>query len=68
MGCVCLSSLVVLDKDLWCRFTIILEYFKPSVAHKLAYFTLTPSQFILFKVYPCPPTAPATTHSEVNLS
>jgi len=33
----------------------------------LAYFTLTPSQFILFKLYPCPPTAPITTHGEARL-
>jgi len=33
------------------------------VAHNLAYFTLKPSQFILFKV----PTAPTTTHGEARL-
>jgi len=37
------------------------------VAHNLVYFTLTPSQFILFKVYPCPPTTPTTIHGEARL-
>jgi len=30
-------------------------------------FNITPSQFILFKVYPCPPTAPTSTHEEAHL-
>ena len=67
VSCVCLSSLVVLDKDLWCWFAIISDCFKPSLAHNQAYFTLTPSQFILFKVYPCPPTTPTSTHGEARL-
>ena len=37
------------------------------MATNLAYFTLTPFQLILFKVYPCPPTAPTTTHGEAHL-
>jgi len=37
------------------------------VAHNLAYFTLTPSQLILFKVHPCPPTAPTSTLGEARL-
>jgi len=38
-ACACQLSLMVLDKDLWCWFFIILECLKPSVAHN------TPSQF-----------------------
>ena len=44
-----LSSLMVLDKDLWCSFANI------SSHRCQAYFTLTPSQYILFQVYPCLP-------------
>jgi len=66
VSCVFLS-IVVLDKDLLCSFVVISVCFKPSVAHNLAYFTLTPSQFIIFKVYPLPLASPITTHSEARL-
>jgi len=50
VSCVCLSSLVVLDKDLWCWFAIIFRMFQAISGPY--FFTLTPSQFISFKTLP----------------
>ena len=61
VSCVCFSSLMVLDKELWFWFAIISAPITRVLFHPFTF------PINLFKVLPSPPTTPTFVHGEAHL-